>query len=89
MFKVSYSINSLNTILLLVFYINFRCNNKTLYNWKWDFPANQAKYTGLYPRSWSEYLIPEYNIKLICKQISPVIPNNYKVCNTIYLIRLI
>ncbi|VVC26259.1 Hypothetical protein CINCED_3A006003 [Cinara cedri] len=53
-------------------------NEKTLYNWKWDFPANQAKYTGLYPRSWTEYLIPELDIKIICKQISPVIPHNYK-----------
>ncbi|KAF0760009.1 non-lysosomal glucosylceramidase, partial [Aphis craccivora] len=55
-----------------------KCNNKTLYNWKWDFPSNQCKYTGLYPRSWTEYLIPEFNIKLICKQISPIIPHNYK-----------
>lgn len=66
-------------------FFNFRCDNKTLYNWKWNFPANQAKYTGLYPRSWTEYTIPEFDIKLICKQISPVIPNNYKVHNTIIL----
>ncbi|XP_050440390.1 non-lysosomal glucosylceramidase isoform X2 [Adelges cooleyi] len=57
---------------------SLKCDNKTLYNWKWDFPTNCAKYTGLYPRSWTEYLIPELDIKLVCKQISPVIPNNYK-----------
>lgn len=60
-------------------FMNFRHNKKKLYNWKWDFPANQAKYTGLYPRSWTEYLIPGLDVKIICKQISPVIPLNYKV----------
>lgn len=66
-------------------FVNFRCDNKKLYNWKWDFPANQAKYTGLYPRSWTEYFIPELDIKLICRQVSPVIPHNYKVWNIIIL----
>ncbi|XP_050524900.1 non-lysosomal glucosylceramidase isoform X2 [Daktulosphaira vitifoliae] len=57
---------------------SLKCNNKTLYNWKWEFPENRAQYTGLYPRSWTEYFIPELDIKLICRQVSPIIPNNYK-----------
>ncbi|XP_072378819.1 non-lysosomal glucosylceramidase [Diabrotica undecimpunctata] len=42
-------------------------------------PEYKIKYTGLYPRSWTEYDLSEYGgIKLICRQISPVIPHNYK-----------
>lgn len=47
--------------------------------WKWNFPAENAQYTALYPRSWTEYYIPECKINLICRQVSPVIPHNYKV----------
>lgn len=32
----------------------------------------------MYPRSWSEYDLSEFGIKLICRQISPIIPHNYK-----------
>lgn len=47
-------------------------------SWKWGFDGKNAKYTGLFPRAWTEYDIKEFNVKLICRQISPVIPNNYK-----------
>lgn len=46
--------------------------------WSWKFPGVQAEYTALYPRAWTVYSIPEHGIKLTCRQISPVIPNNYK-----------
>lgn len=46
--------------------------------WKWNFPGENAEYTALYPRSWTQYNIPECNIQLICRQVSPVIPHNYK-----------
>lgn len=49
-----------------------------LSSWMWNFPENDAEYTALYPRSWTVFNIREQNIKLICRQISPVIPNNYK-----------
>lgn len=45
--------------------------------WKWDFSGERASYTALYPRSWTEYDIEEPNVKLVCRQISPVIPHNY------------
>ncbi|XP_034935399.1 non-lysosomal glucosylceramidase [Chelonus insularis] len=51
---------------------------KYLSSWKWGFNGKNAKYTALYPRSWTEYNIIEVGIKLICRQISPIIPNNYK-----------
>lgn len=39
---------------------------------------SKCNYTGLYPRGWTEYDLSEYGIKLTCRQVSPVIPNNYK-----------
>ncbi|KJH46851.1 hypothetical protein DICVIV_07088 [Dictyocaulus viviparus] len=33
---------------------------------------------GLYPRSWTLYDVKEVNIKVIIRQISPVLPNNYE-----------
>lgn len=46
----------------------------------WDSQLNAEKctYTGLYPRSWSEIDLSEYGIKLCCRQISPVLPHEYK-----------
>lgn len=32
----------------------------------------------MYPRSWTEYDLSEYGIRLVCRQISPVIPHDYK-----------
>ncbi|XP_045483135.1 non-lysosomal glucosylceramidase [Harmonia axyridis] len=51
---------------------------KTLSSWKSLIEADKCKYTGLYPRSWTEYDISEYGVKLLCRQVSPIIPNNYK-----------
>ncbi|XP_018319798.1 non-lysosomal glucosylceramidase [Agrilus planipennis] len=50
---------------------------KTLKAWKNVIKGSQCKYTGLYPRAWTEYDLSEYGIILICRQISPVIPHNY------------
>ncbi|KAM7539886.1 hypothetical protein Aperf_G00000026461 [Anoplocephala perfoliata] len=49
-----------------------------LQSWKWSLPAKCGEYIGLYPRSWTVYRFPELKLALICKQISPVIPGNYK-----------
>lgn len=49
-----------------------------LQSWKWNFNGENADYLGLYPRSWTVFNIPEQNIILTCRQVSPVIPNNYK-----------
>ena len=35
-------------------------------------------FSGLYPRSWTRYDIPEFNVTVICRQITPIIPNDYK-----------
>ncbi|XP_012264048.2 non-lysosomal glucosylceramidase [Athalia rosae] len=53
-------------------------NPKHLKSWKWGFDGSKATYTGLFPRAWTTYDIDEHNVKLICRQVSPIIPNNYK-----------
>nr|CAD7442175.1 unnamed protein product [Timema bartmani] len=49
-----------------------------LSSWNWNFNGSHAQYCALYPRAWTIYEIPEHKIRLICRQISPVIPHNYK-----------
>lgn len=84
----------------LQFTVCIRKNNQTIYqqvlssrkpknkhlssSWKWGFPGSQASYTGLYPRAWTVYEIPEHQIKLVCRQITPIIPGDYKV-GTVYI----
>ncbi|XP_052099238.1 non-lysosomal glucosylceramidase-like isoform X1 [Mytilus californianus] len=73
------------------FILCIRKNNKTVYqkvltggkgkhlkSWEWGFPRQNATYHALYPRSWTVYDIPEFNLKLTCRQISPIFPNDYK-----------
>ncbi|CRL08234.1 CLUMA_CG021029, isoform A [Clunio marinus] len=47
-------------------------------SWESNLDPEKCLYTALYPRSWSEYDLSEYGVKLVCRQISPVIPHNYK-----------
>ncbi|XP_033108066.1 non-lysosomal glucosylceramidase-like [Anneissia japonica] len=75
------------------FTVCIRSNGKTVYqqvlspgkpegrvleHWKWNFPGGDATYLGLYPRAWTIYRIPEFQVTLVCRQISPVFPNDYK-----------
>lgn len=53
----------------------------TLSAWKTKINPEKCFYTGLFPRAWTEYDLSEYGIKMICRQISPVIPHDYKVSN--------
>jgi non-lysosomal glucosylceramidase len=41
--------------------------------------GDKSTYHGLYPRSWTVYEgEPDPNLKIVCRQISPFIPHNYK-----------
>lgn len=51
---------------------------KGLKGWQWGFPASKAFYHALYPRAWTVYEIPHLGITLTCRQISPVMPHEYK-----------
>ena len=81
-----YTVVPANSFILCI-----RKNNKTVYqkvltgkkgkhlkSWEWGFPRQDATYHALYPRSWTVYDIPEFNLRLTCRQISPVFPNDYK-----------
>ena len=52
--------------------------DKNLRCWDWGFDSTHAYYHGLYPRAWTVYEIPQHNLVLTCRQVSPVIPHNYK-----------
>lgn len=49
-----------------------------LAGWAWDMPGECAAYHALYPRAWTVYegLAPQ--LRLVCRQVSPVIPHNYR-----------
>jgi hypothetical protein len=57
----------------------------TLSSWDWSFNPSDGSYTALYPRAWYTYNVPEINLILKCKQISPFIPHEYQVRITLIL----
>lgn len=46
--------------------------------WECHLDKDKCNYTGLYPRSWTEYDLSEWGVKLTCRQVSPVLPHEYK-----------
>jgi non-lysosomal glucosylceramidase len=46
--------------------------------WNWGLDVGQITYRALFPRAWHDYETPVSGINLSCRQISPVIPHNYK-----------
>jgi len=46
--------------------------------WKWGLPPSTASYHALYPRAWTIYDDPLPQIRLTCRQVSPVIPHDYR-----------
>lgn len=59
--------------------------------WESLLDPEKCDYTGLYPRAWSEYDLSEFGVKLTCRQVSPVIPHDYKdsslpCCNFIWTV---
>ncbi|XVE94216.1 hypothetical protein REPUB_Repub01dG0262700 [Reevesia pubescens] len=48
-------------------------------SWDWNLKGNNSTYHALYPRAWTVYEgEPDPELKIVCRQISPVIPDNYK-----------
>ncbi|KAM7251478.1 hypothetical protein ACFE04_023361 [Oxalis oulophora] len=48
-------------------------------SWDWNLTGNKSTYHALYPRAWTVYEgEPDPNLKIVCRQISPFIPHNYK-----------
>lgn len=57
----------------------YQRESASLTAWESHIDSGKCKYTGLYPRAWTEYNLAEFGVKLTCRQISPVVPHNYKV----------
>ncbi|GMT11513.1 hypothetical protein PFISCL1PPCAC_2810, partial [Pristionchus fissidentatus] len=53
-------------------------SNDCLEAWDQIFPRESVRYRGLFPRSWTEFVLPDLGLTLVCEQISPVIPHDYK-----------
>ncbi|XP_078434304.1 beta-glucosidase, GBA2 type family protein isoform X2 [Wolffia australiana] len=48
-------------------------------SWDWNLNDKNCSYHALYPRSWTIFDgEPDPELKIICRQISPFIPHNYK-----------
>ncbi len=46
--------------------------------WNWGMDPACATYYGLFPRAWTTYESPLPGVRLTCRQVSPVIPHNYR-----------
>uniref|UniRef100_A0AC34RD61 Glucosylceramidase n=1 Tax=Panagrolaimus sp. JU765 TaxID=591449 RepID=A0AC34RD61_9BILA len=66
------------TIKQIVLSSAFVGNEPTLNSWDFCFPKENLAYRGLYPRSWTKYDFPDLKLRIILRQVSPIIPNNYK-----------
>jgi non-lysosomal glucosylceramidase len=53
-------------------------DNGALSAWNWNMPGEGSTYSALFPRAWTEYAQPLPNIRLTCRQLSPVIAHNYR-----------
>jgi non-lysosomal glucosylceramidase len=51
-----------------------------LQSWNWNgIQGNNTEYHALFPRSWNVYNgEPDPDLKITCKQLSPILPHNYK-----------
>ncbi|CAN6475524.1 unnamed protein product [Victoria cruziana] len=48
-------------------------------SWDWKLEGKNSTYHALYPRAWTVYDgEPDPELKIVCRQISPFIPHNYK-----------
>uniref|UniRef100_A0A8C3E6Y6 Non-lysosomal glucosylceramidase n=3 Tax=Corvus moneduloides TaxID=1196302 RepID=A0A8C3E6Y6_CORMO len=79
------------TVIANQFTVCLRCKGQTVYQqvlsverpstlqgWNWGYCGHYAFYHALYPRAWLVYELPGQNVVLTCRQLSPVIPHDYK-----------
>ena len=46
--------------------------------WQWGLAPEKGMYYALFPRAWTVYEEPLPGLRLVCRQVSPVIPHNYR-----------
>jgi non-lysosomal glucosylceramidase len=68
-----------NVLLCKIIVFFFCKRKKKLSSWQSFIDGSECFYTGLYPRSWTEYDLSKFGVMLTCRQVTPIIPNNYKV----------
>jgi non-lysosomal glucosylceramidase len=51
---------------------------RALSGWNWGLDNRLVTYHALYPRAWTVYAEPVPELRLTCRQISPVIPHDYR-----------
>ncbi|KAJ7967972.1 Non-lysosomal glucosylceramidase [Quillaja saponaria] len=47
-------------------------------SWDWNLSGHSSTYHALFPRAWTVYEEPDPALRIVCRQISPIIPHNYK-----------
>ncbi|MGB4678382.1 MAG: non-lysosomal glucosylceramidase [Aggregatilineales bacterium] len=55
-----------------------RPRGSELRGWRWGLPAASGTYYALFPRAWTVYEEPVSGVRLTCRQVSPVLPHNYR-----------
>ncbi|KAF2293932.1 hypothetical protein GH714_005765 [Hevea brasiliensis] len=71
--------NRLMTNLMNVMFILRESTVSGIGSWDWNLKGENSTYHALYPRSWTIYEgEPDPELRIVCRQISPVIPHNYK-----------
>ncbi len=51
---------------------------RALSAWRWKLPPACGTYHALFPRAWTSYDQPLPGVRLVCRQVSPVLPGNYR-----------
>ena len=55
-----------------------RPEDGALHGWGWRLEGRASTYHALFPRAWTVYKEPDPHLRLTCRQISPLIPHNYR-----------
>ncbi|CAN6854808.1 unnamed protein product [Brassica oleracea] len=58
--------------------VNGRTEDLGIESWDWKIKGDKSTYHALYPRSWTVFNEPDPKLRIVSRQVSPFIPNNYK-----------
>ncbi|XP_019084047.1 PREDICTED: non-lysosomal glucosylceramidase isoform X1 [Camelina sativa] len=58
--------------------VNGKTEGLGIESWDWNMKGDKSMYHALYPRSWTVYNEPDPELRIVSRQVSPFIPQNYK-----------
>ncbi|XP_023637502.1 non-lysosomal glucosylceramidase isoform X2 [Capsella rubella] len=58
--------------------LNGKTEDLGIESWDWNMKGDKSMYHALYPRSWTVYNEPDPELRIVSRQVSPFIPQNYK-----------